>query len=150
MEIKDIKQLVRLMVESDLCELDIAEGETKIHLKRGAGGVPMAAAPMAPAAIAPAAQASSAAPVPAQAPASNLVEIKSPMVGTFYAAPSPDSEPFVGSGTVINDDSVVCIIEAMKVMNEIKAELSGTIVEICVKNAQPVEYGQVLFRVKPN
>jgi acetyl-CoA carboxylase biotin carboxyl carrier protein len=149
MEIKDIRQLVRLMVESDLSELDIAEGETKIHLKRGAGGVFIPAAPMAPATIAPAAQGSAAA-APAPVPASNLVEVKSPMVGTFYAAPSPDSQPYVSSGTVINDDSVVCIIEAMKVMNEIKSECSGTVVEICVKNAQPVEYGQVLFRVRPN
>jgi acetyl-CoA carboxylase biotin carboxyl carrier protein len=148
MEIKDIKQLVRLMVESDLGELDIAEGETKIHLKRGAGGMPVPAAPVAPAEGAPAAQASSAPAAPA--PASNLVEIKSPMVGTFYAASSPDSEPYVSSGTVVGEDGVVCIIEAMKVMNEIKAECSGTIVETCVKNAQPVEYGQVLFRVKPN
>jgi acetyl-CoA carboxylase biotin carboxyl carrier protein len=70
------------------------------------------------------------------------------MVGTFYAAPSPDSEPFVQVGAAVHADSVVCILEAMKVMNEIKAECSGTIREICVKNAQPVEFGQVLFRVK--
>ncbi len=72
------------------------------------------------------------------------------MVGTFYAAPSPDSEPYVAVGAAVGDDTVVCIIEAMKVMNEIKAECAGTIVEICVKNAQPVEYGQVLFRVRPS
>jgi len=71
------------------------------------------------------------------------------MVGTFYAASSPDSDPFVKVGDVVNDESVVCIIEAMQVMNEIKAELKGTIVEVCVKNAQPVEFGQVLFKVKP-
>ena len=71
------------------------------------------------------------------------------MVGTFYAAPSPDSEPYVRVGAAVSDDSAACIVEAMKVMNEIKAECSGTIVEVCVKNAQPVEYGQVLFKVKP-
>ncbi|HAU36722.1 MAG TPA: acetyl-CoA carboxylase biotin carboxyl carrier protein, partial [Phycisphaerales bacterium] len=88
------------------------------------------------------------APAPAK-PAENLLEVKSPMVGTFYAAPSPDSEPYIAVGQAISDDSVVCIVEAMKVMNEIKAECAGTITEVCVKNAQPVEFGQVLFRVKP-
>jgi acetyl-CoA carboxylase biotin carboxyl carrier protein len=153
MDIEDIKQLVQLMVDNDLSELDITDGERKVSLRRGAGNVPVftalpqavpAAAPVAPAA-APVA-ASTAAPVePAK-----LLEIKSPMVGTFYAAPSPDSDPYVGVGTAVSDSSVVCIIEAMKVMNEIKAECSGTIMEICVKNAQPVEFGQVLFRVKPS
>jgi len=76
-----------------------------------------------------------------------LVEIKSPIVGTFYSAPSPDSEPFVEVGSKIEENSVVCIVEAMKVMNEIKAEVSGTIVEILVKNGEAVEYGQVLFKV---
>jgi acetyl-CoA carboxylase biotin carboxyl carrier protein len=71
------------------------------------------------------------------------------MVGTFYAAPSPDSDPFAEVGMKVNGETVVCIVEAMKVMNEIKAEVSGTIAEICVKNAEPVEYGQVMFRVKP-
>ncbi len=71
------------------------------------------------------------------------------MVGTFYAAPSPDSDPYVATGTKVGQETVVCIVEAMKVMNEIKAECSGTIAEICVKNAEPVEFGQVLFRVRP-
>ncbi|MBS3822029.1 MAG: acetyl-CoA carboxylase biotin carboxyl carrier protein, partial [Phycisphaerae bacterium] len=82
-------------------------------------------------------------------PKDNLVEITSPMVGTFYAAPSPDSEAFVKVGDFVGEESVVCIVEAMKVMNEIKAECSGTIAEVCVKNAEPVEFGHVLFRVKP-
>ena len=78
-----------------------------------------------------------------------LVEISSPMVGTFFAAPSPDSDPYVTVGAGVSEDTVVCIIEAMKVMNEIKAEYTGTIAEICIKNAQPVEFGQVLFKVNP-
>ena len=149
MDIREIKRLVELMVHNDLSELDISEGENKIHLKRG--GAVMSAAPAAapapPAAI-PAANAAPAAS-PAAPADDKLLEIRSPMVGTFYAASSPDSEPFVRVGAAVSDDSVVCIVEAMKVMNEIKAECSGTIAEICVKNAQPVEYGQVLFKVRP-
>jgi acetyl-CoA carboxylase biotin carboxyl carrier protein len=145
MNLEEIRELVRLMVENNLGELDITEGENKIRLKRGAGGeVMVGPAPLAPAG--PAVAAPTAAPAPA--PASDLREIHSPMVGTFYAAPSPESDPYVGVGAAVGQDTVVCIIEAMKVMNEIKAEISGQIVEICVKNAQPVEYGQVLFKVK--
>jgi acetyl-CoA carboxylase biotin carboxyl carrier protein len=149
MDMEEIKQLVQLMVDNDLGELDITDGDKKISLKRGAGGMvslaPAAAASPVP--VAPVGPAALAAPV---VHAENLLEIKSPMVGTFYAAPSPDSDPYVAVGATISDESVVCIIEAMKVMNEIKAECDGTIAEICVKNAQPVEYGQVLFRVRPN
>ncbi len=154
MDIDEIKQLVQLMVDNDLSELDIADGDKKIALKRGKAPAPVIAAPAlmpvasgvpaSPAAPAPVAQA------PTPEPAEKLIEIRSPMVGTFYAAPSPDTEAFVQPGTRISDDSVVCIIEAMKVMNEIKAECSGEIVEVCVRNAQPVEYGQVLFRVRPS
>ncbi len=155
MNIKEIRQLVKLMVDNDLTELNIGEGENKVHLKRGPEGVQVVPAPQAPApAPAPAAQApaagSEAPPAEAaEAPVDNLIEIRSPMVGTFYTASSPDSEPFVQVGAGVNDDSVVCIVEAMKVMNEIKAECRGTIAEVCVENAQPVEYGQVLFRVTP-
>jgi acetyl-CoA carboxylase biotin carboxyl carrier protein len=150
MDIKEIKRLVELMVNNELSELDISEGENKIHLKRGGAVAPMAPVMQvaAPVVSAPAASAAPAAPAPAGG-GEKLLEIRSPMVGTFYAAPSPDSEPFIKVGAIVSDDSVVCIIEAMKVMNEIKAECSGTIVEVCVKNAQPVEYGQVLFKVKP-
>lgn len=101
-----------------------------------------------------AAPAPSAAPVaatPAAAPVkdvSNLKEIKSPMVGTFYASPSPDAPPFVSAGQAVTPDTVVCIIEAMKVMNEIKAEVAGTVAEICAENGKPVQFGQALFRVK--
>ena len=87
---------------------------------------------------------------PGTAKREDLLEIKSPIVGTFYEAPSPDSEPYVEAGSRVDPQTVVCIIEAMKVMNEIKAEVSGTIVERTVKNGQAVEYGQVLFRVRPD
>ncbi|MFB3891933.1 MAG: acetyl-CoA carboxylase biotin carboxyl carrier protein [Phycisphaerae bacterium] len=154
MDIDEIKQLVQLMVDNDLSELDIADGDKKIALKRGKAPAPVIAAPaIVPvasgvSAAAPAAAPAPAAQPPAPEPAEKLIEIRSPMVGTFYAAPSPDTEAFVQPGTRVSDDSVVCIVEAMKVMNEIKAECSGEIVEVCVRNAQPVEYGQVLFRVR--
>ena len=145
MNIDEIRQLIRLMVENDLAELDVTDGENKIKLRRGRGGeVTTVAAP------APVMPVTPAAPAPAAAPAAeeNLVEIRSPMVGTFYAAASPDAEPYASVGSHVDEDTLVCIIEAMKVMNEIKAEHAGQIVEICVKNAQPVEYGQVLFRLR--
>jgi len=146
MKIEDIRQLVDLMVANDLTELNITDGDAKVSLKRGAEVVP-AAAPIAAAPAAPSAP--PAAPSAEPAPAENLREIRSPMVGTFYTASSPDSDPFVAVGEVVSDETVVCVLEAMKVMNEIKAECSGTVAEICVRNAQPVEFGQVLFRVKP-
>ncbi|MFP4140486.1 MAG: acetyl-CoA carboxylase biotin carboxyl carrier protein [Planctomycetota bacterium] len=157
MNIKEIKQMVKLMVECDLSELEITDGEhNRVHLKRGPGEQPIVMAapqPQAMSASAGPAPAQQAAPAATEAaaptPADNLIEVISPMVGTFYSAPSPDSDPFVSSGDKVTPETVVCIVEAMKVMNEIKAEVAGTIVEVCVQNAQPVEYGQVLFRVKP-
>jgi len=157
MDIKEIKRLVELMVDADLSELDITEGENKIHLRRGGAVVTTAAPvaiPMAPP-VAVAAPVAAAAAAPAATPAAaasgeKLVEVRSPMVGTFYSAPSPDSDPYVAVGAAVSADSVICIIEAMKVMNEIKAECQGTVVEVCVKNAHPVEYGQVLYKVRPS
>jgi len=147
MDIDDIKKLVDLMVENNLCELDITDGESKISLRRPLGG-PQPVVQVVPNTTGAApAGATASAPVQTE---EKLLEITSPMVGTFYSAPSPDSDPYVTVGANVSEDSVVCIIEAMKVMNEIKAECSGTIVQTLVKNAQPVEYGQVLFRVRPN
>ena len=150
MDIKEIKRLVELMVDADLSELDITEGENTIHLRRG--GAVMAAVPAAVAVpMAPAMVPVSAGPAsPAVSAGEKFIEVRSPMVGTFYLASSPDSEPYVSVGAAVSADSVVCIIEAMKVMNEIKAECKGTIAEVCVKNAHPVEYGQVLFKVRPS
>jgi len=157
-DIEQVRELVRLMVDNELSELDITEGESKIKLRRGASGEVIMAAPPMPgaqpvAAVAPA-------PPPAPGPASpapaaeatkdepELIEITSPMVGTFFAAESPEAGPFVAVGDTVSADTVVCIIEAMKVMNEIKADCAGQIAEVCVANAQPVEYGHVLFRVR--
>lgn len=144
MDINEIRELVRLMVDNELAELDVSDGENKVKLKRGADDKPVIVA--APVPTAPA-QADSVEPAVIE---ENLIEIKSPMVGTFYNAASPDSEPYVSIASGVGADTVVCLIEAMKVMNEIKADCNGVIAEICVRNAQPVEYGQVLFRIRPS
>jgi acetyl-CoA carboxylase biotin carboxyl carrier protein len=139
-----IKQLVRLMRDNDLSEIDLSWNESRLRLRREiAAGVPMVSV-AAPAAVpAPARmEPSSSAP----APSVKLNEIKSPIVGTFYAASGPDAEPFVKVGSKVQPESVCCIIEAMKVFNEIQAGVSGTIREILIENGAPVEYGQVLFR----
>ncbi len=156
MDLNKIKQVVDLMKKSDLSEFEIQDQEFKLRIKRDLPGrvaapAPVAAAPAAPVAAAPAAPvaAAPAAPV-AAAPAAdpNVKVITSPMVGTFYATPSPDSPNFVAVGSPVKADTVVCIIEAMKVMNEIQSELSGTIVECLVASGTSVEFGQPLFRVK--
>jgi acetyl-CoA carboxylase biotin carboxyl carrier protein len=144
MDAKEIKALVQLMVENDLGEIEIADGPVRVHLKRqGAAPVVMAASPGG-------ATAAPATPSARAQPTEELLEIRSPMVGTFYAAPSPESEPYVSEGSAVREDTVVCIVEAMKVMNEVKAECSGVVREVCVKNAQPVEFGQLFFRLRPS
>ena len=148
MDIEQVRQLVELMKEHELTELLVRDGDKRIILRRGpAGQVVM----HAPALAAPAPQAAApTAAVPPAAPAedASLVAIRSPMVGTFYAASDPQSKAFVSPGSEIGPDSVVCIIEAMKVFNEIKAEMAGTVEKIMVQNAQPVEFGQPLFMVR--
>ena len=153
MDIKDIKTLIDLMRKNDLSVFKMEQEGFKITLKRGQE--PVISTLAAPALLPPGgtpAPAPSAAPAPAAAapaaPAENLREITSPMVGTFYSAPSPDSPAYVQVGQTVTPDTVVCIVEAMKVMNEIKAEISGTIVEICTENGKPVQFGQALFKVK--
>jgi acetyl-CoA carboxylase biotin carboxyl carrier protein len=145
-----VKELIALMTENGLSEIELAEDKSRIVLRRGTSTGATAAAPMhyapAPAAPAPAApQAPAAKPVEDE----KLVTIKSPMVGTYYAAPSPDAAAYVSVGSMVDDKSVVCIIEAMKVFNPIPAETSGTIVKVLVSNGQVVEFGQPLFLVKP-
>lgn len=153
MDIKEIKRIIELMKDNELSEFELAEEGFRITVKRKVGGDPQVV--MAPAvhqvALPQAAAASPAAPAaaPAAAAPSNLVEIKSPMVGTFYRAASPEAEAFASVGKDIDDESVVCIVEAMKVMNEIKAEMKGVIRKILVENATPVEFGQPLFLVEP-
>lgn len=124
----------------------------KITMKTGEAGGPVHFVTSAPAAAAASPAAPAALPAessaPAPAPAAGGVEIKSPMVGTFYASPAPDAPPFVTPGQEITPETVVCIIEAMKVMNEIKAEVSGTVAEVCAENGKAVQFGQPLFRLK--
>ncbi len=153
MNLKEIQHLVEIINASDLDEMIIKEGESEITLRRTSSkaAVVYQAAPAAqPVQRAAAPEQSVPAQVAAPAPAaSDLLEIRSPIVGTFYRSPSPDSPAFVSAGDKIKSGDALCIIEAMKLMNEIEAEVSGTIVDILVENGQPVEYNQVLFRVKP-
>ena len=172
MDLKDIKVIVDLMKKNAVSEFEMEEGDFKIKLKRDSGkprkgetvvvqeAAPMilpaaAAAPVA-AAVATAAPAPATPATPAAAPAAALApvtegpEVKSPMIGTFYRKPSPDADSYVEVGSVVEPDTVVCIIEAMKVMNEIKAEVKGTIAEVLAEEGKPVEYGQALFRIEPN
>jgi len=146
MELKDIKKVVQMMKENDLTEFLLEDEACTLQLKRGGGEVQQvfAAAPQMVAAPVAAAAVEAAPPVD-----DGLVEITSPMVGTFYSAPSPDTDSFVEIGANIGEDSVVCIVEAMKVMNEITADVKGTIKKILVDNAMPVQFGQPLFLVDP-
>ena len=154
MDLKDIKAIIDLMKKNSVSEFELEKQDFKIRLKRGVTSGPVGAqneegttfvyAPQ------PAMIATTAAPsAPAAADVSNDAEIKSPMIGTFYRSPSPESGPYVEVGTEVNPDAVVCIIEAMKVMNEIKAEVKGVITQVLVDNAKPVEFGQPLFKVRP-
>ena len=150
MNFNEIKELIDLVNGSDLQETIIEDGEFKIILRRSSAATsPLAAGTAAPA-LQAISQASYAAPSPAKTEApSDLVESRSPIVGTFYQSSSPDSPPFVAINDTVKKGDVLCIIEAMKLMNEIEAEVSGTIVEILVENGQAVEYDQPLFRIKP-
>lgn len=150
MELKDIKKVVQMMKENDLTEFLLEDDACTLQLKRGSDGAPQIVA-AAPQMVAAPAAAPVGVPAAAPAPAvdDGLVEITSPMVGTFYRSPSPDTDSFVEVGSDVGDESVVCIIEAMKVMNEIQAEVKGTIKKILVDNATPVQFGQPLFLVDP-
>lgn len=153
-----LKDLVQLMVDNDLSELDLRDANEKVTIRRGPQGVVQTYAPAPVQMAAPAAPAAKGA-----APAggagggaaasggddSGLVAIESPMVGTFYAAPNPDAGPFVKVGASVSADTVVCMIEAMKVFNEIKAAKTGKVERILVKNGEAVEFGQKLFLVRP-
>jgi len=146
-ETEYIEKLAKVLSETGLTEISLEDGEQAITLRKD---VIVASAPQAVVASAPAApvQAAPTAPAEANALAKKGTPITSPMVGTFYKSPSPDAEPFVSVGSNVKQGDVVCIVEAMKMMNEIEAELSGKIVEICVEDGQPVEFGQVLMYVE--
>ena len=155
MDLKDIKAIIDLMKKNSISEFEMEKQDFKIRLKRGLnGGTPVSALDDLPPAVAVAAPLqvpgstppTAAVPLP---PATGEVEIKSPMIGTFYRSPSPEAGSYVEVGTDVNPETVVCIIEAMKVMNEIKAEVKGVITQVLVENAKPVEFGQPLFKVRP-
>jgi len=146
-DLKILKQLVKLMSDNNLSELDLKDGEQNVHLKRGHGNdEPQYVMQPQQAAPAPAAPPAAAADPAEAAPKGKTID--SPMVGTYYSAPSPDAAEFVKAGDSVGPETVVCIVEAMKVFNEIKAETSGTIAELLIENGQAVEYGQPLFRLK--
>ena len=151
MELKDIKAIIDLMKKNSISEFELEKQDFKIRLKRNAGGT-----------IAQADESGTALyvnpggpnpvttlPTVLPPPPSSELEIKSPMIGTFYRSPSPESGPYVEIGTEVNPDTVVCIIEAMKVMNEIKAEVKGIVTQVLVENAKPVEFGQPMFKIRP-
>jgi acetyl-CoA carboxylase biotin carboxyl carrier protein len=156
LDLKQIKQIIDLMKRSELSEFEFEEEGFKIKIKRGAGGLPIVSSAPLTQAYSPAPAEASApahrqAPAAAAAPGSDeagFAYVKSPMVGTFYRSPSPENPAFVDVNAKVEEKTVVCIIEAMKIMNEIQAEVRGTVVEVLVENGQPVEYGQRLFKVK--
>ncbi len=154
-DVGHIKNLIDLMVANDLSRLELREGETHILLRRGqpvfASYSPApVVAPGHPAAVVPGNPAATASQPPAALPeATKEAFIRSPMVGTFYTAPDPEAPPYVSAGTLVEPDTVVCLIEAMKVFNEIKAEASGRVTKVLVKNAEAVEFDQPLFAVAP-
>ena len=157
MDLKDIKAIIDLMRKNNLSEFEMERQDFKIKLKRAAGVAPAVEEPgyypVAPAAPAPLPMSAPSAPAAAATAAAAAgppsLEIESPMIGTFYRAPSPESQPYVEVGSEVNPETIVCLIEAMKVMNEIKAEMKGVVTHILVENAKPVEFGQPLFRIRP-
>ncbi len=153
MDLKDIKAIIDLMRKNSVSEFELEKEGFKFRLVRGTNGGTVTSYDDPPAvtyAQVPVALPAQSAAAPAPTPPSNELEIKSPMIGTFYRAPSPESAPYVEVGTEVNPDTVVCIIEAMKVMNEIKAEAKGVITQVIVENAKPVEFGQPLFKLRPS
>ena len=158
MDLKDIKAIIDLMKKNSITEFELERQDSKIRLKRGLNGgasavqqddsiqtAPFPAQPVIAVSTTPPAAPPAAPPMP-----TGEVDIKSPMIGTFYRAPSPEAGNYVEIGSEVNPDTVVCIIEAMKVMNEIKAEVKGVVTQILVENAKPFEFGQPLFKVRPS
>ena len=154
MDLKDIKAIIDLMKKNSISEFELERQDFKIRLKRGGGGAPsVGSAPVyddspitfaAPGTLPP----TGAVPMAGGTVGSAELEIKAPMIGTFYRAPSPEAGNYIEVGSEVNPDTVVCIIEAMKVMNEIKAEVRGVVTQILVENAKPVEFGQSMFKIR--
>jgi acetyl-CoA carboxylase biotin carboxyl carrier protein len=150
MDLRKLKKLIDLVQESGIAELEITEGEEKVKIVKGGAVVvtaatPVTTPPVAAAAAPAAATAQTAAPPAEPGPSQEGHVVKAPMVGTFYRSPSPDAKPFIEVGQAVKEGDTICIIEAMKLMNEIEADASGVVKAILVENGQPVEYGQPLF-----
>ena len=144
MDLERIESLLKLMKEYGVAELGLEEADASVHLSMGAAAQAVPVASAAPVAAVPAGV-----EAVASAPAANGVDVESPMVGTFYSAPKPGAPPFVKVGDVVGVGQVLCIVEAMKLMNEIESEVAGTVVEVLTSNGDPVQFGQVLFRIEP-
>lgn len=156
MDLKDIKAIIDLMKKNSITEFELEEKDSKLRLKRGLNGSsPVPQADDTVQIISPTASVSTPSPAVTMSQSTVLaansgeIDIKSPMIGTFYRSPSPESASYLEVGTEVSPDSVVCIIEAMKVMNEIKAEVKGVVTQILVENGKPVEFGQPLFKIRP-
>ena len=151
---KELRDLIEFLIEKDITEFELERGDVKVRIRRGGEAAPAASSPpyvpmaAAPAAPAPGATASPATPA-APMEEAGLHSVKSPIVGTFYESPSPGSPPFVKVGDAVEAGQVLCIIEAMKLMNEIESDVAGEVVKRLASNGQPVEYGQALFVIKP-
>jgi len=147
-DLQEIKKLIELIERSPITEFELVAKDLRVRISKNGSGapavhemsVPAAVVRALPAAAAPAAE-------PAAPPQKQLYELKSPMVGTFYRSPSPDADPYVRVGDLVEPGKVLCIVEAMKLMNELECEVHGRIAEILIENVQPVEFGQVLFRI---
>ncbi len=151
MNLKEIKDLIEVLKDSDITEIELEKAGTRIRLKKGLGGHEKVHLPPAneERVVQAAPQIAAPAPEPAAEAGKNLFTVASPIVGTFYRSPSPDAAVYVEVGDVVKKGQILCIIEAMKLMNEIEAEVSGKIAAILVENAQPVEYGEPLFHIEP-
>lgn len=147
MNLKEIKEILELLKGSDVTELEVARGENVLKVRRGTPGEIRQAASQPPVAAPPARAEEPSRPVKEAAPKTSAKEIVSPIVGTFYRSPAPDASPFVEVGTRVTKGQVLCIIEAMKIMNQIESDAGGTVTAILVENAQPVAYGQPLFHI---
>lgn len=148
-DVRKVRKLVELMNDHDLSEIDLKQADQRIRLRKGVDAATLVAAPAAAAPMTPAPAPPAAPSAPAPAAADSGATINSPMVGTFYASSSPDSAPFVKVGDQVGPDTTICIIEAMKVFNEIPAECSGKITAVLAENGAPVEFGQPLFKIDP-
>jgi acetyl-CoA carboxylase biotin carboxyl carrier protein len=152
MNLKELKELIELIQRSEISELELEKSGVKVRIKKERASIPAPPAPeeltAAPSEV-PQPQTSPVAPISPAAPPAGWLTLIAPVVGTFYRAPAPDADPYAEVGNVVKKGQILCVIEAMKLMNEIESEWDGKIVEILVENAQPVEYGEPLFRIEP-